>query len=331
MKFHIGYRTIKTAIGAMISILLAQYLGLENFASSGILTILCIKATKKKSLRASWDRILACVIGIVFSIVLFEVIGYHPIVIGLLLLFFIPTVVLFKASDGVASSSVIILHFYSSKQVTIDFILNELGIISIGIGVALIANLYMPSLDHKIEEYRYKIEANFQKIFLEIVNYLRVGESNWDGKEITETIQLLEEGKALSFRAMENHFIQHDDLNYTYFKMREKQFEIIERVLPIVTTISHTVEQGKTIADFIEELADHIHSGNTAIIYLKKLHQMSLSFEEMELPKTRKEFEVRADLLHFIKEMEQYLNIKSTFKGIKESMNANEKIGVEGN
>jgi uncharacterized membrane protein YgaE (UPF0421/DUF939 family) len=113
--------------------------------------------------------------------------------------------------------------------------------------------------------------------------------------------------------------------------MREKQFEIIERVLPIVTTISHTVEQGKTIADFIEELADHIHSGNTAIIYLKKLQQMSLSFEEMELPKTRKEFEVRADLLHFIKEMEQYLNIKSKFKGIKESMNANEKIGVEGN
>lgn len=47
MKFHIGYRTIKTAVGAMISILLAQYLGLENFASSGILTILCIKATKK--------------------------------------------------------------------------------------------------------------------------------------------------------------------------------------------------------------------------------------------------------------------------------------------
>ncbi|HVH96877.1 MAG TPA: aromatic acid exporter family protein, partial [Bacillus sp. (in: firmicutes)] len=48
-------------------------------------------------------------------------------------------------------------------------------------------------------------------------------------------------------------------------------------------------------------------------------------------PKTRKEFEVRADLLHFIKEMEQYLNIKSKFKGIEESMNANEKIGVEGN
>ena len=95
--------------------------------------------------------------------------------------------------------------------------------------------------------------------------------------------------------------------------------KLLKECLPIVTSISHTVEQGKPIADFIEELADHIHSGNTAIIYLKKLHQMSLSFEEMELPKTREEFEIRAGLLHFIKEMEQYLNIKSKLKGIKES------------
>ena len=331
MKFRIGYRTVKTAVGAMISILLAQYLGLENFVSSGILTILCVKSTKKMSLRASWDRIMACLIGIVFSIVLFEAIGYHPVVIGLLLLFFIPTVVLFKASDGISSSSVIILHFYSAKDVTLHFILNELGIIAIGIGVALIANLYMPSLDLKIEEYRIKIENNFKRIFLEIVNYLRFGESDWDGKELTETIQLLEEGKALSFRAMENHYLQMDDLNYTYFKMREKQFEIIERVLPIVTSISNTVEQGKMIAHFIEELAEHINSGNTASIYLEKLHQMSLSFEAMELPKTREEFEIRAALLHFIKEMEQYLNIKRSFKGIKDSIDTNEKKAVEGN
>ena len=55
MKFRIGYRTIKTAVGAMISILLAQYLGLENFASSGILTILCVKSTKK--------NVFACIMG----------------------------------------------------------------------------------------------------------------------------------------------------------------------------------------------------------------------------------------------------------------------------
>ena len=47
--------------------------------------------------------------------------------------------------------------------------------------------------------------------------------------------------------------------------MREKQFEIIERVLPNVTSIPHTVNKEKSIADFIEELSEHINSGNTAI------------------------------------------------------------------
>ena len=46
--FKIGYRTLKTALGTTLAIVLAQILGLENFASAGIITILCIKATKKK-------------------------------------------------------------------------------------------------------------------------------------------------------------------------------------------------------------------------------------------------------------------------------------------
>ncbi|WP_338451699.1 aromatic acid exporter family protein [Niallia oryzisoli] len=319
MKFRIGYRTIKSAVGATVSIMLAQYLGFQNFVSAGIITILCIQITKKKSLRASWDRILACLTAIIFSIIFFEAISYHPLVIGLLLLFFIPTVVMLKASEGIVSSTVIILHFFSQGEVSFAFVLNELAIIIIGIGVALLANLYMPSLDSQVEEIQKKIENNFKRIFLEIAKYLRVGDSNWDGKEISETIHLIDDAKTLSFRVLENQFIhnEEDDLYYMYFTIREKQFEIIERVLPIVTSISHTVEQGKMIADFIEELAEHIHAGNTADIYLDKLNEMHKVFENMELPKTRKEFEVRAALLHFVKEMEQYLLIKRNFRGIK--------------
>ncbi|WP_338470188.1 aromatic acid exporter family protein [Niallia sp. XMNu-256] len=333
MKFRIGYRTLKTAVGAVIAIIIAQGLGLENYASAGIITILCIKNTKKKSLRASWDRILAGLIAIVFSIVFFELIGYYAGVIGLLLLFFIPTVVLFKATDGVASSSVIILHFYSAGGVTFGFILNEFLLVLIGVGMALLANLYMPSLDRKIEEYQRKIESNFKNIFKEIVYYLRHGDHNWDGKEIPETIQWINEAKVLSFQEMENQFLHNEEesLYFTYFKIREKQFEIIERVLPIITSISKTVEQGKIIADFIEELSEHIHGGNTADIYLDKLNKMHKEFEKMELPKTREEFEIRAALFHFINEMEQYLLIKRSFKGIVKQSKRNKNIVGEGN
>lgn len=71
MKFSIGYRTIKTAVGTAVSILIAQKLGLDNFASAGILTILCIQVTKKKSLRTAWDRFLACVLAMPFAALFF--------------------------------------------------------------------------------------------------------------------------------------------------------------------------------------------------------------------------------------------------------------------
>jgi uncharacterized membrane protein YgaE (UPF0421/DUF939 family) len=317
MKYRIGYRTIKTALGTAISILIAQKFGLDNFASAGILTILCIKVTKRKSVRASWDRFLACVLAMAFSSLFFEVIAYHPIVIGIMLLFFIPTVVMFKANDGIVTSSVIILHIYMADNLSIGLFLNELGVIIIGIGVALIINLYMPSADNRLNQYQLKLEENFKVIFCEMVKFLRTGESDWSGKEITETAKLLEEAKSYAFRDVENHFLRDENDYFHYFKMREKQFEIIERVLPIVTSLTVTLPQGKMIAQFLEELSENIQPGNTAYIYLGKLKEMKEEFEEMELPKTREEFEVRAALLQLVKEMNEYLIIKSSFKTSK--------------
>ncbi|MDF2790323.1 MAG: hypothetical protein K0S80_3423 [Neobacillus sp.] len=313
MKFRIGYRTLKTAAGTAISILIAQQLGLDNFASAGILTILCIQVTKRRSLRTAWDRFLACVLVMPFSALFFEGIAYHPIVIGVMLLFFIPTVVMLKATDGVVTSSVIILHIYLANKISIDLFINELGVIITGIGVALLINVYMPSVDQKLRHFQSRIEGNFKVIFCEMVNYLRTGESDWSGMEITETAQVLDEAKSMAFLEIENHVLREENDYYYYFRMREKQFEILERVLPIVTSLTVTLPQGKMIAEFLQELSENIQPGNTAHIYLDKLKEMKKEFEEMELPKTREEFEVRAALLQLVKEMNEYLIIKSTF------------------
>jgi uncharacterized membrane protein YgaE (UPF0421/DUF939 family) len=314
----IGYRTAKTAIGTALSISLAQYIGLHNFVSAGIITLLCIQVTKKKSLQTAWARFVACVTAILFSFIFFEGIGYHPLTIGLLLLFFIPTTVRLKVTEGVATSSVIILHFYAAKHFTIQTVANELLLIVIGIGVALIVNMYMPSVEKQLKEYQRIVEDLFRIIFKEIVKYLRTNESSWDGKELTLTADILQKAKTLALRNVENHLLRNEDSYYHYFRMREKQLEIIERVLPLVTSLTYTVEQRNVIADFIDELSDAIHPGNTANKFLRQLHDMKKQFEGLPLPKTREEFEERAALLHLMKELEQYLIIKSQFRVTKE-------------
>jgi len=95
--------------------------------------------------------------------------------------------------------------------------------------------------------------------------------------------------------------------------MRERQLEIIERMLPLVTSLTYTVEQRIMVADFIDELSDAIHPGNTADRFLRRLAAMREEFKEMPLPKTREQFEERAALFHLVRELEQYLIIKSQF------------------
>ncbi|HZH58100.1 MAG TPA: aromatic acid exporter family protein [Metabacillus sp.] len=315
--FKIGYRTAKTALGTTIAIILAQFLGLEFYTSAGIITILCIKITKKKSLRSSWERFLACSIAMIFSFVFFEGIAYHPLVIGLLLLLFIPTTVALKATEGIVTSTVVIFHLYSTNQINLQVISNELLLVTVGIGVALVMNLYMPSVEKKLKNYQIQIEENLATIFKEIELYLIEKDRKWDGNEITKTAQLINEAKTVAFRDVENHFLRHENSYYHYFKMREKQFEIIERVIPSITSIHIAVEQSKMIAHFLHELSLNIHPGNTAHKFLVQLLDMKKSFEEMDLPKTREEFEARAALYHFVKEMEHYLIIKSQFKGME--------------
>ncbi|CAG9621484.1 aromatic acid exporter family protein [Sutcliffiella rhizosphaerae] len=318
-KFKIGYRTAKTALGTGLAISIAQMFQLDFYASAGIIAILCIQNTKKKSWKVATARFIACSLSLVFGYVFFELLGYNPISIALLLLFFIPVTVMLRITEGIASSSVILLHVYSVEAFSIGLVLNEISLISIGIGVALILNIYMPSVDKELKNYQLKIEENFHKVFSEIAHFLRHGDNGWDGREISETYKILMEAKSLAFRDVENHFKREENHYYYYFKMREKQLDVMERMLPIVATIEKDVEQAQMVSEFIEDLENAIHPGNTAYRFLNRLKEMRDTFQEMPLPDSREEFETRASLRHLLKEFEQYLILKSEFIGLKTS------------
>ncbi|MGG1991156.1 aromatic acid exporter family protein, partial [Brevibacillus brevis] len=144
LKFKIGYRTLKTAIGTAISILIAQQLGLMYASSAGIITILCIQVTVKQSFRTAWNRILASLLGLGIGVCLFSLMGYTPIAILLFILLFLPLAVRFGIQEGFVNSMVVLMHLYSSKRIDGMLLLNEVALLVIGVGVALLVNLYMP-------------------------------------------------------------------------------------------------------------------------------------------------------------------------------------------
>ncbi|MFD1039201.1 aromatic acid exporter family protein [Virgibacillus byunsanensis] len=310
----IGYRTIKTAIGTPIAISIAQLLGLTNFVSAGILTILCIQPSRKRSVLSAWHRFAACIIAIIFSIILFEILGYNPVAIGIMLAIFIPVTVMLKITPGIATSSVIILHIYSARQISTGLLIDEFILIVVGVGTGLLLNLYMPSLDNKLKVKQEKLENNFQAILNEIALYIRDNNEEWDGKEITQTEEILEDATELVSLDRENHLLRNEHPYNDYFSMRSRQFELLKKMLPLVSRLPKTDAISLQIAAFFEKLSDAVHPGNTAIVYLEELELLRTKFDQEELPSTREAFETRANLFRLLHEIEDYLLLKEKFK-----------------
>lgn len=309
-SFRIGNRTIKTAIGAALSILLAQQLGLMFYSAAGIITILCIQVTVKQSVRTAVNRFLASLLGLGLGVVLFRLLGFTPLTLLIDILVFLPLAVRLRIQEGFVTNMVVLLHLYAQERTDLALIANELGLLVIGIGVALLVNLYMPSLERELKAMQTKVEANFSKILKEYSYYLRFGESEWDGHELIELEGLLGEARKLASRDVENRLGRGDDYYRSYFIMREKQFALLERMMPIVSTLNAQVPQGLQIAEFLERLSDSVHPGNTAYRFLEQLQEMGQEIRESPLPRSRDEFETRASLFYLLREIENYLYIK---------------------
>ena len=315
-KFSIGYRTLKTAIGAALAIAIAQYFDLQFYTSAGILTVLSIQATKKKSVHAVYTRIVASLVGMLLAFLFFETFGYFSIVFAIMLLLFIPIIVSIRVSEGFVSSVVIIMHIYSQQNFTQALFINELWIMFIGFGVGLAVNMYMPDSSGRLNDYRVQIEKNYEKILAEIANYLRNGDTMWDGQEFITSAKLLHEAKAIAYQNVENHLLNNDDAYYIYFDMRERQLEIMERVLPKMTALPAITEQALIVADFLDDLSAHVHSGNTAAKYREKLSQVKSDLAKLPLPTSHNMFLAQAALYQFVDEMDSYLEIKQSFVGL---------------
>jgi uncharacterized membrane protein YgaE (UPF0421/DUF939 family) len=308
-----GYRTIKTAVGAGLAIWIASLLDLEFATFAAIIVIMCIERTKKKTLITMNKKFFASLLSLVIGALFFEVLGYYPIVFALFILLFVPILVRARIQDGFVTSMVVVLHVYTVKNANWAMFLNELYIIFIGMGIALLINSIMPNFKRDIETFKKEIEQKFEIILYEFSAYLRDSERNWDGKEILEVEDSINQSKSIAVQDVENHLLRKQNKDYYYLEMRENQLELLKHMMKIVAIVSSSslhVKQKEMFAEFLENLSQNVHSGDTTDISLNELEELKASIRKTELPKTREEFEIRANLFYLIFEMENYLNIK---------------------
>lgn len=316
MVFHMigmGYRTIKTAVGAGLAIWIASLLNLEFATFAAIIVIMCIEKTQKRTLNTIKEKFFASVLSLVLGVIFFELLGYNPIVFAVFILLFVPILVKARIQDGFITSMVVVLHIYTLQEATLQTMLNELYIILIGMGIAILVNSIMPNHEKDIKKNMFEIGEKFGVILYEFAAHLKDSERKWDGKEIIEVEGIINKSKSIVIEDVENHLFREKDKDYHYLQMRRDQLEILKQMVTIVGIVSTSnlhVKQKGMLADFFENISENVHSGDTINIALEKLEAYEESIRETELPKSREEFEVRANLFYLNFEIKNYLNIK---------------------
>ncbi len=310
----IGYRTLKTAVAAALAMWIAEEMQLDYYVFAAIIAILSIQATRKKSFRASYERIMASLLAIGVGYILFEVIGYRPIAIALYFIIFLPVTQRLRLQDGFITSVVILTHLYTAQKLDLDIFLNEIYLLLIGVGVGLLVNMYMPSLDQTIAERRRQIDQRIAALFFEVAAAVETGRINHHSLTLHETERLLKEGKDASLKRMGNAIgRRNDDEDYLYFRMREQQFELLSGIVRNVDDLVLVVAEGKKVADLFRTIGDNVRPDADATVFLNELRRLLEEFRVSPLPTTRDEFEVRSALLHMLQETEQYLQLKQRF------------------
>ncbi|MCG2122023.1 aromatic acid exporter family protein [Staphylococcus epidermidis] len=314
--YKIGFRTVKTAVGMTLGVIICKLLGLDNYASSAILVVLCIKHTKMHSVQAILSRLVSCLLILFLGSAIFSLLGQHAFVLGLIVLLFIPLTVVLNVQEGVITSCVILLHVFNAKAINGHLILNEIMLLIVGLGIAFLMNLMMPSLDKKLNHFKQDIENQITEIFNIFSQACSMHNDHLNIK-FDSLLLNIKKAKSLAFRDVKNHFVRNENSFYHYFDMREEQVELLKRMTSLLEKINTDDPILEKISQLMYEIGSNVNSNDYTALRLHSLYEIRLSLDDLALPTTHKTLNSRAHIIQILNELEEYLNIKSQFGSLK--------------
>lgn len=313
---YIQSKSFKMALSATIAILISNYIGLNFGVTSGIIAILSIQDTKKESLIIGGRRFLAAVISILLSFGIFKILGNNPITFGVFLIIYIPITAKLKIIEGMVPSAVLASHLLSSTNIDSAWIVNEIKLTIIGIGVAMIFNLYNASLEEDFEKNREEIEEDYRLILSILGESLIRQELPEDIEERIEKVEnLIMNNKIVARRIYNNYLLKTNEYYTSYMDMRFKQLETIKRMKKHFSRFyMQTYDHTRILSKFTKMVASNLREDNDCLELIEMLELLRKDYKDMDLPQNRDEFENRALLYQFLNDLEDFLNIKKEFK-----------------
>ena len=310
----IGLRTIKTAVAAPIALLLASGLHLESAASAAIITILTVTNTKRSTAKTALNRLFSLTLATLIAAVCFSLLGFHPIVFGFYLLVFIPLSIRFDLAEGIAVSSVLITHYLVAGEMPISLIINEYLLMILGVGCALVANLYMPNTEKKIQEDQMVVEVSMKKMLGQMSAYLNQPAKEEELRHECLTLRdFVREAQVRAQEFEENRFFSGNSYYFEYFAMRRLQLRVLADMLQILNRLDAAPEDVQELRELFEFTSRTLAEENDGSEILTKIAETDQRYQQKQLQESRQAFEERAMLFQLFQLFQDFIEIKAGF------------------
>lgn len=168
MKF--GARILKTGIAIVLSLLVADLLGLPSPVFAPIAAIFAIQPTIYRSYLTIIEQIQGNIIGAIIAVIFVLALGSHPIIMGLAAIILIAINLKLKLENTISLSVVtMIVIMLSPSDSFIEFALIRFGTIMLGVFSAFLVNLvFMPP------RYENKLYWKISLVTEEITKWIRI-------------------------------------------------------------------------------------------------------------------------------------------------------------
>lgn len=310
-------RTIRITLSALFANIVAFWIGLENPYAAGIIAILAVLNTRKETIDRVKEYSLSTITAFAIATIVFLIFGFSYYSFAVYLAIYVPAAYYLGVEAGIAPCSVLVTHFLIAGSVSVDWQINGLSIMAIGLFFALIANSWIPSYSKEIEHLIEAIEKQMSLILFLIERQLLEGRGKQDRvstelKDLCAKIDRLEE---LALIEYENKQFSDENKEYyiRYGQMRRRQYEILERMNEDLSHVIPNTDENRILASMFSETAEQLDESNTGVELLTKISDLYRVYRDSELPKTRKEFESRAMLYNVLTDFEKFLALKRDF------------------
>lgn len=320
-------KSLKITLGVVVAILIGQALKMEFYMSVGTIVIVSMLSSKKQSIKLAITRLLAAILSLALSSLLFTVLGFSLAVFALYILIF--TFLMYKLDSKIAIvlNVVLVMHIYSLENISLSILLNEFGLMFLGVLVALIFNAFILDIEDELIGYQKQAEASFDSIFKNMGKCLiNKCETDLVESELDELDKILSKGKARSYSYMNSYYIQENNYYVEYFIMRKQQYYIVKTMQKFIQLKFLKQTEVKLLKDFTDNFVNNTKILGTCQSQLEMLDEIYYHFtHDSELPSTHQQLENRIALHQYLYSLEDLVSVKLRFIQNHESKKHKEK------